>query len=85
MSSGQKIRFRVNTNSLAKMAGLVSNTVALSANIYLIGTGFQNNRRIMKQENISNKLQSTADIASALAGLAKVISNQVGIYHVKSD
>ncbi len=85
MSSGKILRFRVNTSSFVKIAGIVSNSVMLTANAYLIGSSFRNHYRARKQERISNNLQTTAEIATAIAGLTKVIANTIGANNVQTD
>jgi len=85
MSGDTKLRIRVNTGSLVKIAGIVSNSVMLAANAYLIGSGIHNSFRVRKQERISDNLQTTAELASAIAGLTKVISDTIGVHHASGD
>ena len=85
MAGDTKLRIRVNTGSLVKIAGIVSNSVMLAANAYLIGSGIHNSFRVRKQERISDNLQTTAELASAIAGLTKVISETIGVHHASSD
>jgi len=74
MSGGDtKLRIKVNSNALIKLAGLVSNTVILSANAYLLGHNIRRQARERRTQVIADKLQFTAEIASAVAGVAKVI------------
>ena len=81
MSNGKTVRIRINPNSLAKIAGIISNSVMLTANAYLVGSGFRNHYRVRQQERISNNLQTTAEIAAALAGITKVITESIGANH----
>jgi len=81
MPENRKIRIRANRSSVLKAAGLVSNSVMLAANVYLLGTGIQNNIRIKKQQRITDNLQTTAELANAVAGLTKVITESIGISH----
>lgn len=85
MSNAKILRIRINASSFVKIAGIVSNSVILAANAYLIGSSFQNHYRVRKQERISNNLQSTAEVASAIAGLTRVIANTIGANHVQTD
>jgi len=78
-----RVRMKVNNKSLVKGAGLISNTVMLAANTYLLTSGIKNNLVIKKQERISNALQTTAEIASAVAGLTKVITETIDVYHAE--
>jgi len=85
MSNGTKIRIKVNTSSLVKVAGIISNSVMLAANAYLIGSGIHNSIRIRKQERVQDNLQTTAELASAIAGLTKVVTDTIGVHHEQSD
>lgn len=80
-----RLRMRLNNSAIVKGAGLVSNTIILAANAYLLGSGIRNSVNIRRQERVSGSLHTTAEIASAVAGLTKVIADTVGIYHVKGD
>ncbi|MFA7710419.1 MAG: hypothetical protein WCY30_04870 [Candidatus Neomarinimicrobiota bacterium] len=73
-----KLRIRLTSDSFVKVAGIISNSVILAANVYLIGTGIQGGLRARKQERISQTLHTTAEIASAVAGLTKVIVDSLG-------
>ena len=68
-----------------KASGLISNTVMLAANTYLLTSGVRNNLILKQQQRVSNSLQMTAEIASAVAGLTKVITETIDIYHVQGD
>ena len=79
-----KLRIRINPNSLVKIAGIISNSVLLAANAYLIGSGIHNSFRVRKQERISGNLQTTAELASAVAGITKVITESIGGHHAET-
>ena len=68
-----KLRINLNSQAIVKLAGLVSNSIILSTNVFLIGTNFKRQINQKKTEAIANKLQLTAEVAQALAGLSKVI------------
>ncbi len=85
MSNRKIVRIRTNPNSLVKIAVIVSNSVMLTANAYLIGSSFRNHYRVRQQERISNNLQTTAEIAAALAGITKVITESIGANHAETD
>ncbi len=78
-----KLRFVFNTNALVKTASILSNSILLTTNAYLIGTSLTNNIRQKKQEHMNDNLQTAAEIASAIAGLTKVISDTFGIHNAK--
>ncbi len=73
-----KIRFNINTQAVAKTASLISNGVLLTANAYLIGSGFSNSFRERRSQNRNQNLQLTAEIASAVASLTKVVTDTLG-------
>ncbi len=75
MSVDTKRPIKVSSNALIKLARLVSNTVILSANAYLLGHNIRRQARERRTQVIADKLQFTAEIASAVAGVAKVIVN----------
>ncbi len=83
--TGTKLRININSTSLVKAAEIVSNSVLLTANAYLIGSGLHNHFRQKKQEQITNSLQTTAEIASAIAGLTKVVSETIGSNNAKGS
>lgn len=84
MSNRKIVRIRINPNSLLKIAVIVSNSVMLTANAYLIGSSFRNHYRVRQQERISNNLQTTAEIAAAVAGITKVITESIGANHAET-
>ena len=77
MSNPAKIRINVNTRALPKMAGLLSNTVILGANAYLITSSIAHQFRDRKQQRVSQTLEMGAQMASALAGITKIIVEAV--------
>ena len=68
-----RLRINLNSQAIVKLAGLVSNSIILSTNVFLIGTNFKRQINQKKTEAIANKLQLTAEVAQAVAGLSKVI------------
>ena len=77
MSNPAKIRINVNTRALPKMAGLLSNTVILGANAYLITSSIAHQFRDRKHQRVSQTLEMGAQMASALAGITKIIVEAV--------
>ena len=75
MSGQTKIRINANPQALIKLASLVSNSLLLSANVVLLTHDVQHRIQEKRSEVITNRLQMTAEVASAIAGLAKVIVN----------
>jgi len=80
-----RLRLRFSSGSLSRVAGLLSNSVALAANAYLIGAGLHNSLRTRRQERIQDQLQLTAELAAAVAGLTKVVSDTIGASHAAPD
>jgi hypothetical protein len=68
-----KLRININSQAIIKLAGLVSNSIILSTNVFLLSTNFKRQINQKKTDAIANKLQLTAEVAQALAGLSKVI------------
>jgi len=78
MMADKRLRLNVNSTALYKIASLVSNSVILSANAFLLGSSIQNQLRDRRNSRVSEGLQLTAEIAGAVAGLTKVVINTVG-------
>ena len=75
MKDGTKLRININSQAMVKMASLLSNSMILTSNVYLLGNDIRRQIKDKKTEAISNKLQLTAEVASAIASLAKVVVN----------
>jgi hypothetical protein len=73
----QKIRVVINSQALVKLAHLVSNSVILSANAFLLGANVKSQIKERKNEIIAQRLQISAEIASAAASITKVIINSM--------
>ncbi|MBN2355252.1 hypothetical protein JXO59_04025 [candidate division KSB1 bacterium] len=68
-----RLRIRVNSKALVKLASLFTNTVILSANAFLLGHNISRQIRERKTQAVADRLQLTAEVASAVPGLARVI------------
>ena len=68
-----KLKATVNSQALVKIGELLSNSVMLGANVFLIGSSVSNAIRSRRQEQIRPNLQLSCEVASAVAGLSKVI------------
>lgn len=73
MSKPTRIRINVNSQALVKTAGLLSNTVILATNAFLLGSGIASHWRDRKRERTLQNLEVTAQVANALAGLTRVV------------
>ena len=73
MNSTTKLRINVNSQAIIKLAGLVSNSIVLSTNAYLLGVNVRRQIKERKAEAVTNKLQLASDVANAVAGLTKVV------------
>ena len=80
MTVTSKLRINLNSQAIVKLAGLVSNSIILSTNVFLLGTNFKRQINQKKTEAIANKLQLTAEVAQAIAGLSKVIVKTLETY-----
>ncbi len=83
--SDTKLRMNINTTAIVKAAEIISNTVLLTANAYLIGSNLRNHFHQTKQERISSSLQTSAEIASAAAGLTKIIAETIGMHNANGN
>jgi hypothetical protein len=77
----KKLKINLNSSTLTKAASLISNSVLLTSNAFLIGSGFSNYFKDRKRERITTNLQVTAEIASAIAGLTKVVTETLEKHH----
>ena len=68
-----KLRVNVNGRSVISLIELVSNSVLLGTNVYVIGTSINNAVRLKKEERIRTNLELSGEAASALASLTKVV------------
>jgi uncharacterized protein YbjQ (UPF0145 family) len=80
MTEVTKLRINLNSQAIVKLAGLVSNSIILSTNVFLLGANFKRQVNQKKTEAIANKLQLTAEVAQAVAGLSKVIVKTLETY-----
>ena len=80
MDKNTKVRIKLNSQALVKLAGLFSNALVLSTNAFLLGSSVKRQITEKKTESVANKLQLTAEVASAVSGLAKVIANTLDSY-----
>jgi len=72
-STTTKLRMRFNSQAVVKLAGLLSNSIVLSTNAYLLGVNVRRQLKEKKAEAVTNKLQLASEVANAVAGLTKVI------------
>ena len=78
-----KLRIRINAQSAANTAALVSNTVLLSANAFLIGSNIAGYFRDRRQQMITQNLQMAAEISSALSGITRIVSETLEAHHAR--
>ena len=76
----KKLRINLNSQAIVKLAGLAANSIILSTNAYLLGTNIRKQAKEKKTEAIVGKLQLTAEVAQAVAGLSKVIITTLDSY-----
>jgi len=80
MDKDTKLLLKLNPQVVVKLAGLFSNALVLSTNAFLLGSSVRRRITEKKTENIANKLQLTAEVASAVSGVAKVIATTIDSY-----
>ncbi len=66
-----------------KLASLVSNSVILAANAYLVASGLRQQLRNNQRERIAGNLQLAAEVANAAASLTKVITDTIEQHHAQ--
>jgi len=80
MNKDTKVQIKLNSQAMVKLAGLLSNALVLSTNAFLLGSSVKRQITDKKTESVANKLQLTAEVASAVSGLAKVITATLDSY-----
>ncbi len=70
-----KLQFNLNSRSLAKAITLLSNSVVLATNSYLIGRSIVDHYRDRKRERVLESLEVISQTLGSLATLSNVISN----------
>ena len=70
-----KLRFNLNSRSLAKSMTLISNSVVLATNSYLIGRSVLDSYRDRNRERVLENLEVISQTIGSLASLSNVISN----------
>jgi len=80
MDKDTKLLLKLNPQVVVKLAGLFSNALVLSTNAFLLGSSVRRRITEKKTENFANKLQLTAEVASAVSGVAKVIATTLDSY-----
>jgi hypothetical protein len=72
-----RIRFVIDSQAIVKGAGLLSNSIILTANAWLISHNVVHQVRERKAMQTAERMQFAAEVASAVAGVARVILNAV--------
>ena len=80
MKGEKKLRINLNSQAIVKLAGLAANSIILSANAYLLGSSIRRQAKEKRTDAIAGKLQLTAEVAQAIAGLSKVIVSTLDSY-----
>ena len=85
MGESRILRININSQAAIKLASLVSNSVILAANAYLVGSGIRGQWRDRRREHIASNLQIAAEVANAAASLTKVITDTIAQHHAPGD
>jgi len=80
MDKDKKLWVKLNPQVVIKLAGLCSNALVLSTNAFLLGSSVRRRITEKKTESVANKLQLTAEVASAISGVAKVVAATLDSY-----
>ena len=81
----QWLRINLNGQAFYRAASIVSNTVLLAANAYLIANNLRSNIADRNRSRVVENLQLTAEVASAVAGLTKVVTDNMDKYHANPE
>jgi hypothetical protein len=81
MAPKKTLKIHISSQSAAKLVGLVSNTVLLASNTYLIVSGLQEEMRSRRRQRLTGGFQVAVEVAGALAALTKVISETLEQHH----
>ncbi len=81
----QWLRVNLNGQAFSRLANIVSNTVLLASNAYLLASNIKGNITDRKRSRTIENLQLTAEVASAVAGLTKVVTDNIDKYHADRE
>ena len=70
-----KLRFNLSSSSLAKSMTLISNSLVLATNSYLLGRSVLDHFRDRKRERILENLEIISQTLGSIGSLSRVISN----------
>ena len=70
-----KLRFNLSSSSLAKSMTLLSNSLVLATNSYLLGRSVLDHFRDRKRERILENLEIISQTLGSIGSLSKVITN----------
>ena len=70
-----KLRFNLSSGSLAKSMTLISNSLVLATNSYLLGRSVVDHFRDRKRERVLENLDVISQMLGSIGSLSRVISN----------
>ena len=70
-----KLRFNLSSGSLAKSMTLISNSLVLATNSYLLGRSVLDHFRDRKRERVLENLDVISQTLGSIGSLSRVISN----------
>ena len=70
-----KLRFNLSSSSLAKSMTLISNSLVLATNSYLLGRSVLDHFRDRKRERILENLEIISQTLGSIGSLSRVITN----------
>ena len=81
MAPRRTLKIHLSTQSVTKLAGLLSNAVLLASNTYLVVSGLREQAKDRKRQRMAGGFQMASEVAGTLAALVKVISETLEQHH----
>jgi len=81
MTPKKTLKIHISNQSAAKLAGLLANAALLASNTCLVVLGLQDEMRTRRRQRLTGRFQVVVEVAGALAGLTKVISETLERHH----
>lgn len=78
-----RLRLKLSGQSLNRGAHLISNTVLMATNLYLVGSGLRQQSQARAQQSTISTLQTAAEIAGAIAGLMQIVTSTLDKHHAQ--
>ena len=73
-----RLRLHLSGQALPGIITLISNSLALASNAYILTTGLRNDLRLRRQDAITHNLNTAAEVINATASIGRVIAETLG-------